>query len=145
MPDSTIEIKLDNFFVHIDKRFDNIESALAILTMENKENSRKIIEHSILIGQNKIDIDRVGEYTRIHEKNCQVENMSQHKKLFEKVDAIEKDITKIEKIEKEVDKIDGIKTYIDSVNGALTFIKIALSVLSISVVISFIKFLGSLN
>ena len=88
-----IEIKLEQFEKHFDRRFDNLENAISILASESKENTKKIIEHNILISQNQIDIRGIGELTRNHEKSCQVENSAQHKKLFEKVDRLENDFS----------------------------------------------------
>jgi len=74
---------------HIDSRLDKLESALSILNSDNRENSKRIAEHSILIAQNKSDIDNLASNIRNSEKSCQTSNNDQHKKLFDKVDKIE--------------------------------------------------------
>jgi hypothetical protein len=89
---SDFEILFKQFEKHIDGRLDRIENALTILNSDNRENSKRIAEHNILIAQNKIDLDNLGALQRAGEKTCQTENSAQHKKLFEKVDKIESDM-----------------------------------------------------
>jgi len=93
MSDSNFEILFKQFEKHIDSRLDRIESALTILNSDNKENSKQIAEHNILIRQNKFDIDSIGDSVRNNEKKCQTSNSSEHSKLFEKVDKLENEMS----------------------------------------------------
>lgn len=95
MTDINMENMFRQFEKHLDKRLDRIEDVLTVLNTDNKENSRKIAEHNILISQNRADLNNLGSATRDAEIRFMCENKEHHDEFFNRLKRIDERLNKL--------------------------------------------------